>query len=119
MVGYFHERTRTAHATSEVMSLMKLIGMDEEVQEVLPAPPTCRVVRLLMLNRMAAGDTIRKIKGLRASTENSVGILWANKSQAQEDQARSGPLRRAVRLLHDERERRQRGVERSSESLLS
>lgn len=92
------------------MPLRKFIGMDEEVQEVLPAPPTCRVVRLLMLNRMAAGDTIRKLKELRAPTENSVGVLWTNKGQTQEDQARSGPLRRAVRLLHDERERRQRGV---------
>lgn len=108
-VGYFQERTRTTQATSEVMSLMKLIGMDEEIQEVLPAPPSCQVVRTLMLNRLAAGDRIKKLKGLRASTENSAGILWANKGQTQEDQARSGPLRRAGRLLQDERERRQQG----------
>lgn len=109
-VGYFNERTRTSQATTEVMALMKLLGLEEEVQEILPAPPTCRVVKLLMLNRMAAGDTIKKLKDLRASTENSVGILWASRGQTQEDQARSGPLRRAVRMLHDERERRhQRG----------
>lgn len=74
-MGSFQERTRATQATTEVMSLMKLVGMEEEIQEVLPAPPTCRLVRILMLSRMAAGDTIKKLKGLRASTESSMAIV--------------------------------------------
>lgn len=100
VMGAFRPRTRTAVATREAMQVLQLLGLDQDVEELLGGPSTAKVIRVRLLSGQALSAAINRARARPVASDLTIsGQIWINRARTQAEAARVSPLSRCVRAL--------------------
>lgn len=100
IMGAFRPRTRTAVVAREAMQVLQLLGLDQDVEDILGGPATAKVIRARLLSGEAVSAAINRARAGPVAPDLTIsGQVCINRARAQAEAARVSPLSRCVRAL--------------------
>lgn len=99
-LGTFRDRTLSTAARAEALSVVRLLGMQADVVDVLGSTAVVRVVRLRLGSPDAAFEAIRRLRQRPIISDLTVGNVWGRPARNQAEIARVAPIGRAVKALN-------------------
>lgn len=100
VLGTFKPRTRSAVAAEEALAAIELLGMVAAVDEVLPGPPTAKVVRVRMKTPQAVNILAQRMRDFPIVIELTLSNMWCTTARTPSEMMRTAPIARAVRSLN-------------------